>query len=191
MSEIRLIAALGNPGTEYAQTRHNAGWVAADALASSLGLKWKNSVLARAQISEFVEASRKLFLIKPLTFMNLSGSAIEPVARYHKIRPEEILVVHDDIAFEMGQMKLSFGGTAGGHNGVDSIIQRLGPGFWRLRLGVGAKPHGFELPDWVLGKLPEPARVAYAGSDILKAFEEILKKGPELAQNTLNRTGLL
>jgi PTH1 family peptidyl-tRNA hydrolase len=159
----------------------------ADAFAASRGLRWKNSVLANAALAEFIESGKKIWVIKPLTFMNLSGSAVGPIARYHKIKPEEILVVHDDIAFEPGQIRLSFGGSGGGHNGIASLVSVLGEKFWRLRLGVGAKPHGFELPDWVLGKLPDEPRALYGGSLTVTALEEILQKGPELAQNVLNR----
>jgi len=120
--------------------------------------------------------------------MNLSGDSVLPFLQFYKITPEELLVVHDEVAFESGVMRLSFGNSSGGHNGVENIIERLGhQRFWRLRLGVGPKMGEVSLTDWVLGKLSEEALAWLKSEKSCEALSLIVDKGPEEAQNCLNQ----
>lgn len=194
---IKLIAALGNPGPEYAKTRHNAGWLALDAWAKeALALPWKEDKNFQGLKSEAVLADKRVWLLKPTTFMNLSGQAVQAMMNFYKLQPEEILIVHDEVAFEPGQMRLSFGGSAGGHNGVESIIQSTGAqGLWRLRLGVGRGPKGEEgdwkggqltLSEWVLSALSEGEIKALQGGQTQEVLTAIIQEGPEQAQNRVN-----
>ena len=133
---LKLIAALGNPGTEYAHTRHNAGWMLLDAWAVQKKAEWKFESKCQAELARVGE----WWLLKPQTFMNLSGQSVGAWARFYKIMPEELFVLHDEVAFDAGVMRLTHGGSSGGHNGVQSIIEALGTeNFWRLRLGVGPR----------------------------------------------------
>ncbi len=194
---IKLIAALGNPGPEYAKTRHNAGWIALDAWAKeAFSLPWKEDKNFKGLKTEVVMADKRVWLLKPTTFMNLSGEAVAAMANFYKIKPEEILIVHDEVAFEPGEMRLSFGGSSGGHNGIESIIQATGgQGLWRLRLGVGRGPKGEEgdwkggqmtLSDWVLSSLPPEEIKALEGERTREAITAIVKDGPEQAQGRIN-----
>ena len=158
---IRLIVGLGNPGPEYEDTRHNAGfwWVdlAARQLRASLALERAyHGFVARVNRPE-----GPVWLQQPLTFMNLSGKAVAPLARFFKITPDEILVVHDELDLPPGQMKLKKGGGNGGHNGLKDIQAQLGSGdFWRLRLGIGHPGVKSEVAAYVLRKPPQAEREA-------------------------------
>jgi len=135
---IRLIVGLGNPGPDYVDTRHNAGFWWVDALAHDLGVSLKSEskffgLTARAQVT-----GREVWLLQPQTFMNVSGKAVAALARFYKILPDEVLVVHDELDLLPGDVKLKLGGGHAGHNGLKDITNMLGtPAFWRLRLGVG------------------------------------------------------
>lgn len=151
-----IVAGLGNPGREYEGTRHNAGFRALDFLAERLGASVKESrfsaLVGRAEIS-----GHGVLLLKPQTYMNLSGRAVAEAANFYKIPPENIIVMCDDISFAPGHMRIRKKGSAGGHNGLKSIIESLGSdAFPRIKIGVGAKPSpDTDLASWVLGKLPE------------------------------------
>ena len=151
-----IVAGLGNPGREYEETRHNAGFRALDFLAERLGASVKESrfsaLVGRAEIS-----GHGVLLLKPQTYMNLSGRAVAEAANFYKIPPENIIVMCDDISFAPGHMRIRKKGSAGGHNGLKSIIESLGSdAFPRIKIGVGAKPSpDTDLASWVLGKLPE------------------------------------
>ncbi len=151
-----IVAGLGNPGREYEGTRHNAGFRALDFLAERLGAPVKESrfsaLVGRAEIS-----GHGVLLLKPQTYMNLSGRAVAEAANFYKIPPENIIVMCDDISFAPGHMRIRKKGSAGGHNGLKSIIESLGSdAFPRIKIGVGAKPSpDTDLASWVLGKLPE------------------------------------
>lgn len=153
MSTIRLIVGLGNPGPEYEKTRHNAGFWLVDELA------WQHKAPLRAESKFFGEAGRAtlaagdLWLLKPMTYMNLSGQAVAALARFYKIAPEEILVVHDELDLPPGAARFKQGGGHGGHNGLKDIIARLGsPNFWRLRIGIGHPGDRNEVANFVLKK---------------------------------------
>lgn len=153
MSTIRLIVGLGNPGPEYEKTRHNAGFWLVDELA------WQHKAALRAESKFFGEAARAtlaagdLWLLKPMTYMNLSGQAVAALAKFYKIAPEEILVVHDELDLPPGAARFKQGGGHGGHNGLKDIIARLGsPNFWRLRIGIGHPGDRNEVANFVLKK---------------------------------------
>lgn len=138
-SPIRLIVGLGNPGSEYERTRHNAGCWAVDDMARALGASaFSPDKKMKADTASVQLDGRKVWLIKPQTFMNCSGQSVGPFARFHEIRPEEILVVHDELDLLPGQLRIKLGGSSGGHNGLKDIQSALGtPDYWRLRIGIG------------------------------------------------------
>ena len=161
---IRLFVGLGNPGTEYAGTRHNAGFWWLDALAAKWGarlLSDRNYHGLVARVNNAPGASGPVWLIAPQTYMNLSGKAVAPLARFFKIAPDEILVVHDELDLDPGQMKIKQGGSHAGHNGLKDIQAQLGSAdFWRLRLGVGHPGDRAEVVNHVLRKPPGADREA-------------------------------
>ena len=151
-----IIAGLGNPGAEYASTRHNAGFIAIDHIAEKCGVRIDRSKFKSLVAEASIDGVRVL-LMKPQTYMNLSGDAIGEAAAFYKIPPENVIVLHDEISFEPGIIRIRRKGSAGGHNGLKSIISRLSSdAFPRIKIGVGQKPTpDYDLVSWVLGKLPE------------------------------------
>jgi peptidyl-tRNA hydrolase, PTH1 family len=153
---IRLFVGLGNPGTEYEATRHNAGFWWIDALAAQLGAPLVPERGYQALVARVNRPEGPLWLMQPMTFMNRSGFSVATLARFFKIEPAQILVAHDELDLQPGQMKLKFGGSAAGHNGLKDIHGQLGtPDFWRLRLGIGHPGVKSEVIHWVLKK-PSP-----------------------------------
>jgi len=146
-----LIVGLGNPGREYEKTRHNAGFRALDILADQLGAK-VDKLKYQGLYTQVNYNGSKVFLLKPQTYMNLSGRSVLQLSAYFNIPPQRIIVMFDDISLEPGRLRVRANGSAGGHNGIKSIIQEVGSQeFPRVKIGVGAKPHpDFELADWVL-----------------------------------------
>lgn len=158
---IRLIVGLGNPGPEYEATRHNAGFWWVDGAARKLGGHLAPDRAYHGLVARVNRSTGPVWLLQPLTFMNLSGKAVGPLARFFKIAPEEILVVHDELDLPAGQMKLKKGGGNGGHNGLKDIQAQLGTGeFWRLRLGIGHPGVKAEVAAYVLRKPPADERDA-------------------------------
>ena len=150
---IKLFVGLGNPGTEYQATRHNAGFWWLDAVARQLKVALSYDKAFQAQVGRTSVDGNTLWLQKPQTFMNLSGHAVSALARFYKIAPEEILVAHDELDVQPGLMKLKFGGSHAGHNGLRDIHEHLGsPDYWRLRLGIGHPGVKSEVIHWVLKK---------------------------------------
>lgn len=153
---IKLFVGLGNPGPEYEDTRHNAGFWWIDGLARELKVHLQPErsywgLAARANVQ-----GQTVWLLQPQTFMNLSGKSVGALARFFKIKPEEVLVVHDELDFEPGQIKLKQGGSHGGHNGLRDIHAQLGsPDYWRLRVGIGHPGQKGEVSGWVLRKPPQ------------------------------------
>ena len=149
---MHIIAGLGNPTKQYENTRHNIGFMAIDALADKYDINMieckHKSLIGKGMIN-----GTKVILVKPLTYMNLSGEAIRTVSEYYKIdETEELLVIYDDISLDLGQIRIRKKGSAGGHNGLKSIIANLGHDtFRRIKIGVGGKPEGYDLADYVLG----------------------------------------
>jgi PTH1 family peptidyl-tRNA hydrolase len=186
-----LIAGLGNPGREYADTRHNVGFVVVDAYAAAHGVAWSKR---RELDSEVARVSRpgspELFLLKPHTFMNGSGSAIGAFCRYHRIEPNEVVVVFDEMNLPIGETKLSVKGSAGGHNGLASVLEHLEGEFRRFRIGIGPKdPPQIELKDYVLGKLTPDQQftIQKKTPEILESLDLLISQGVTLAMNRINR----
>lgn len=152
---MKWIVGLGNPGREYAKTRHNVGFMALDALAERHGMAF-NQNKCRAVISEGVIDGVKTVLIKPLTFMNLSGESVRAYMEYYKVSLEDLIVVYDDLDTEIGKIRLRYQGSAGGHNGIKSIIQHTGTqNFNRVRMGISRPEPGFAIVDYVLSAFPK------------------------------------
>ena len=151
-----VVAGLGNPGLEYENTRHNAGFLTMDELAKQCGVKL-DQMKFKSDCGEAMLGEVRCLLMKPTTYMNLSGDAIAAAANFYKIPPEQVLVIYDDISLPPGKLRLRRKGSAGGHNGIKSIIAQLGTEeFPRIRVGVGAKPNPqYDLADWVLSKFSE------------------------------------
>lgn len=134
---LRLIVALGNPGAEHANDRHNAGFWLADALAHDWNVHFRSERRYKCELARYEHATGPVWLQKPLTFMNNSGEAVQPLAAYYKINPHEILVVHDDLDLPAGSVRLKQGGGHGGHNGLRDIHRVMGADYRRLRIGIG------------------------------------------------------
>ncbi len=148
---IKLIVGLGNPGRQYEKTRHNAGFLFLDELASELGCSWLSENRFQGLYSECSIAAQKVMLLKPETFMNRSGQSVGKVARYFKLMPDEILVVHDELDFDAGVIRLKKDGGHAGHNGLRDIVAHLGSKeFYRLRVGIGRPANSKMVADFVL-----------------------------------------
>ena len=185
-----IIVGLGNIGKQYALTRHNAGFLAIDYIAEKCGVKI-DRVKFHSTVAEANIAGQRVLLMKPSTLMNNSGVAIGEAAAFYKIPPERVLVLHDEISFEPGKLRIRRKGSAGGHNGLKSIIAHLGSeDFPRVKIGVGKKPNPeYDLADWVLGKFSEADLKALADrySDIFEAAELCIKGDIDLAMNKYSK----
>jgi PTH1 family peptidyl-tRNA hydrolase len=148
---IKLLVGLGNPGQQYEKTRHNVGFLFLEELVSELGCVWTIEPKYQGSFSECGIAGRKVMLLKPDTFMNRSGQSVGKITRYYKLAPEEILVIHDDLDFDVGVAKLKKDGGHAGHNGLKDIMAHLGSkDFYRLRIGIGRPSTGRSVADFVL-----------------------------------------
>lgn len=155
---MKLIAGLGNPTKEYENTRHNIGFMAVDGLAAAYSISVM-TLKHKALIGKGMIEGEKVILAKPVTYMNLSGEAVREIADYYKIPAEDIIVIYDDISLDVGFMRIRKKGSAGGHNGIKSIIAHLGTeDFPRIKVGIGEKRPGQELADYVLGRFPKDER---------------------------------
>jgi PTH1 family peptidyl-tRNA hydrolase len=184
-----IIVGLGNPGSKYWNTRHNVGYAALDALAEQLHTK-VDRVKFQGLLGQGTIDGHKVVLLKPTTYMNLSGQSVQAAARFYKVPPEHILVLSDDISLEPGRLRVRKSGSAGGHNGLKSIISCIGSQeFPRIKIGVGAKPHpDYDLADWVLGTFPLTEREAMdqVYQRAAEAAVTLITKGPEAAANNFN-----
>lgn len=184
-----LIVGLGNPGSKYWNTRHNVGFAALDALAEELHAK-VDRVKFQGLTGQADLNGKKVLLLKPTTYMNLSGQSVAAAAKFYKIPPEHILVMFDDISLEPGRLRIRKNGSAGGHNGVKSIISSIGSqDFPRIKIGVGAKPHpDYDLADWVLSVFPYDQREAMAETyrRAAQAAIVLITQGPDAAANCFN-----
>ena len=184
-----LLVGLGNPGAKSASTRHNMGFLALDGLADREGFRF-NKLRFRAWTAQWKVGDQQVLVMKPQTYMNLSGEAVRQAVDFYKIPPERVLVVSDDTALAVGRLRIRKGGSAGGHNGLKNIIQHLGTDqFPRVRVGVGEKPHpDYDMADWVLGKFQGEDKKAIDGAvkRAADAVECFLKEGPDRAMNRFN-----
>jgi len=184
-----MIVGLGNPGKEYEKTRHNVGFRVTDLVASDWKIKI-DRLKFRALTRMVTFNGMKVLLVQPQTYMNASGAAVSALATYYKVPAERILVVFDDISLPVGRIRIRKDGSAGGHNGIKSIIQSLGTDkFPRVKVGVGAKPHpDYDLADWVLSKFSaqEEKDLAPALENAAKAALLVLEQGTEKAASAFN-----
>ena len=184
-----LIVGLGNPGEKYENTRHNVGFQVIDELAERQG-KPVQRLKFKALTGLLTIGGEKALVLKPVTYMNLSGEAVRPAADFYKLPPERILVISDDVALAAGRLRIRAKGSAGGHNGLKSIIQHLGTDqFPRIRVGVGEKPHpDYDLADWVLGRPQGEDKKAIdaAVKRAADAVECILTQGLERGMGKFN-----
>ena len=188
-----IVAGLGNPGLEYEHTRHNAGFLAVEELAKQCGGVKLNQMKFQSNCCEAMLGKVRCLLMQPTTYMNLSGDAIAAAANFYKIPPEQVLVIYDDISLPPGKLRLRRKGSAGGHNGIKSIIAQLGTEeFPRIRVGVGAKPNPqYDLADWVLSNFtgPEDKLITEAAARAADAALEIIARGVPAAANDYNGAG--
>ena len=190
-SETWLIVGLGNPGREYENTRHNAGFRALDILAQKLGCK-PDKLKYQGLYCQVNYRGNKLLLLKPQTYMNLSGRSAAPLAAFFKVPTDHVIVLFDDISLPPGRLRIRADGSAGGHNGIKSLIQELGSqNFPRVKIGVGAKPHpDFDLADWVLSAFTaaEEKALVPALERAADAVLAIIDQGVPEAANRFNGT---
>lgn len=184
-----IVVFLGNPGPKYNGTRHNAGFMAADAMAKELNVSI-NKMRFRALTASVSIGGEKVLLMKPQTYMNLSGEAVGQAAKFYKVNPEHIIVISDEVALPVGKLRIRKGGSAGGHNGLKNIIQHLGTDqFPRMRMGVGSAPHpDYDMADWVLGtfKNKDAEDMAELAGRVSAAVQCYVKEGPDRAMNKFN-----
>lgn len=187
---MRIIIGLGNPGKKYKGTRHNVGFEAVDKLCFDHGIRMKMKFLRRAMVGEGKIGGAAAALVQPQTYMNLSGNAAAAISRYYKQPPSALIVVYDDISLELGEIRVRAQGSAGGQKGMAHIITRLGTQeIIRVRIGIGAKPEGWELSDYVLSRFKREEHDAFVRGVTLagEAVECIVKEGVETAMGRFNR----
>jgi len=189
-ADAHLVVGLGNPGREYESTRHNIGWMLVDELARDSGATLQKEARFNAEVCRAKLAGKDCFIIKPLTYMNESGIAVGALMRYYGLKPERVIVAHDEFQIAVGEMKLTIGGGDGGHNGIASIMSHIGNGFVRLRLGIGStRPLESGLKGFVLGKFEAPERELLSArmADFASAARLVVDRGPVIAMNQLNK----
>ncbi|MBS7366102.1 MAG: aminoacyl-tRNA hydrolase [Clostridia bacterium] len=184
-----IVVFLGNPGPKYRDTRHNAGFMAADAMEKKLGVSI-NKLRFKALTAQATLGGEKVLLLKPQTYMNLSGESVSPAAAFYKVPPEHIIVVSDEVSLPIGKLRIRKSGSAGGHNGLKNIIAMLGTdAFPRIRMGVGAPPHAdYDMADWVLSsfKNQDADDMRSLAVRVCDAVECYIAEGPDRAMNKFN-----
>ena len=184
-----LVVGLGNPGSQYENTRHNMGFLALDLLAEKEKFKF-SKLRFKAWTATADLGGEKVLVMKPQTYMNLSGESVGEAARFYKIPPEHVLVISDDISLPAGKLRIRPSGSAGGHNGLKNIIQHLGSDqFPRIKVGVGSPQQaGYEVVDWVIGKPMGEERklLAPALEKAAEAVSAVIAQGPQKAMNKYN-----
>ena len=184
-----IVVFLGNPGPKYRDTRHNAGFMAADAMEKKLGVSI-NKLRFKALTAQATLGGEKVLLLKPQTYMNLSGESVSPAAAFYKVPPEHIIVVSDEVSLPIGKLRIRKSGSAGGHNGLKNIIAMLGTdAFPRIRMGVGAPPHAdYDMADWVLSsfKNQDTDDMRSLAVRVCDAVECYIAEGPDRAMNKFN-----
>lgn len=187
-----IVVFLGNPGAKYADTRHNTGFMTADILAREKGIKIDRvKFKALTAVCPMGSSGDAALLMKPQTYMNLSGDAVRPAMDFYKIPLDHVIVVSDDISMELGKLRIRKSGSAGGHNGLKDIIAKCGgDGFPRIKIGVGQPPHpDYDVADWVLSvfKNQDAVTIREACSDAAHAIEAFIDEGPDRAMNKFNK----
>ena len=184
-----IVVFLGNPGPKYRDTRHNAGFMAADAMEKKLGVSI-NQLRFKSLTAQATLGGEKVLLLKPQTYMNLSGESVSPAAAFYKVPPEHIIVVSDEVSLPIGKLRIRKSGSAGGHNGLKNIIAMLGTdAFPRIRMGVGAPPHAdYDMADWVLSsfKNQDADDMRSLAVRVCDAVECYIAEGPDRAMNKFN-----
>ena len=184
-----IVVFLGNPGPKYRDTRHNAGFMAANAMEKKLGVSI-NKLRFKALTAQAALGGEKVLLLKPQTYMNLSGESVSPAAAFYKVPPEHIIVVSDEVSLPIGKLRIRKSGSAGGHNGLKNIIAMLGTdAFPRIRMGVGAPPHAdYDMADWVLSsfKNQDADDMRSLAVRVCDAVECYITEGPDRAMNKFN-----
>jgi len=186
---LKLIAGLGNPGTEYARTRHNAGFQFVDELARRHGAIFRSEPRHRAEVARARIGAAELWLLKPMSYMNHSGDPVRSVASFYKVPLESLLVAYDELDFPAGVVRLKLGGGAAGHNGMRDVIAHMGDGFWRLRIGIGHPGTRTQVLDYVLGR-PDAADAVLIHEALGAAADAVpvlLSEGAQIAMNGLHR----
>jgi PTH1 family peptidyl-tRNA hydrolase len=185
---LKLIVGLGNPGTEYARTRHNAGFQLVDELAQRHGALFRSEPRHRAELARARIGESELWLLKPMNYMNRSGDPVRSVASFYKVPLEAILVAYDELDFPAGVVRLRQGGGAAGHNGMRDVIAQMGDGFWRLRIGIGHPGDRSQVLDYVLGRPPaaEAQLIQEAIGAAADAVPVLLAEGAQIAMNRLH-----
>ncbi len=188
---LAALVGLGNPGPEYDDTRHNAGFWFVDRLAREAGAAWRHEAKLSASVCRVRVDGAELWLMKPSTFMNGSGTSVAALCRYYRLAPAQVLIAHDELDLAPGVARLKKGGGAGGHNGLTDIIARLGADFWRLRIGIGRPPPRRDLIPYVLGRPSrEEALAIEAGlTRGLEVLPLIAQGDTQRAMNLLHTTG--
>ncbi len=188
-----LIAGLGNPGPEYAMNRHNVGFMVADLLAQRIGGKFKRAAKAQAQVVEGRigppgPASRRVILVKPMSYMNVSGGPVTSLRDFYKVPTEHIVAIHDELDIDYGALRLKLGGGDNGHNGLKSMTKAMGPDYHRVRFGIGRPPGRMQVADFVLKDFSSTERkeLDYFVDRAADAVEALLSDGLERAQSTYN-----
>ena len=184
---MRIIVGLGNPGAQYANTPHSVGFEAVDRIAAAIGANWELKKSFNALMARGTFAGLPVMLVKPQTYMNLSGEAVAPIVKYNNATAADLLVIQDDIDLPVGRIRVRKNGSCGGHNGIRNIIERLGtPEFARLKLGVGKDRSN--VIAHVLGKFDPASRKVMdrVVEESVKAAEAILRQGPDRAMNAFN-----
>ena len=184
-----MIVGLGNPGSKYDNTRHNIGFACVDYICDKTGVKLDKAKF-KALYGIWKYKDKKIIILKPQTFMNLSGEAVGAAARFYKIPPENVIIIYDDVSMAVGKMRIRLKGSAGGHNGIKSIIAHMGDSFPRVKMGVGEKPHPeYDLADWVLGKFTDSDRKTLSEKfdNAYQAVQLIIDGQTDKAMNLYNR----
>jgi PTH1 family peptidyl-tRNA hydrolase len=185
---LKLIVGLGNPGTEYARTRHNAGFQFVDLLAQRHGAVFRSEPRHRAELARARIGETDLWLLKPMSYMNHSGDPVRSVSSFYKLQLESILVAYDELDFPAGVVRLKQGGGAAGHNGMRDVIAQMGDEFWRLRIGIGHPGDRALVLDYVLGR-PQPADAQLIHDALVAAADAtpaLLTEGGQIAMNRLH-----
>ncbi|WP_346355201.1 aminoacyl-tRNA hydrolase [Azotosporobacter soli] len=186
---MKIIVGLGNPGQEYSATKHNVGFMVLDELASRWNVTgWRKR--SNAEVAEYRLGSEAVLLVKPQTYMNLSGTAVGELARWYKVAEEDIVVIFDDMDLPTGKLRLRMKGGSGGHRGIESLLQHLAKdSFLRLRMGIGRPPAGWQVVDYVLSRFTaeEQPLIAAAIERSAEAVEAIVKDGMNKAMNLFNK----